>query len=520
MGFLSHSLTAAESIPTESIPSKRRRPLALMLLPFCFGILATILSILVYVAFNLGKDGNSRIRHFSSADTNSRDRLVLELGRPSTTEGSSSTPTRVADKIEAKQVHVVDNHESNIRGQQSFHTSTSSEGKEKHIWTPTKYTTCSHIVAGVNLASYGVLDVGGNDVAPSRSKPFELYEEFNIGPKVSGAEDWWDIQEMKRHQGMFFQSLTFYVDKIAQKRWLPTIGYDIPKIFALRYNTEIKVRQGAVKNIIPIDTSFVAKASHFSESQGVTIVECCEGNRHQKVGRMLRRRFGGEGKVMTTFDPLTGDYRGSIAQELAEYLEHTDSTSEDAQLRLTPGIVIEERFLIPGDSPEGLLAALEFKCFVIWGRFWISHYRRGGHDHGYWDREGRMVYKKSERKPFLPDFVDWTRIVRMAEERAKHMDLLRVDIYVGKGSASLQRPETRYVLSEVESEQTSTFDELLHDEGARLIIAGYKIGNYRLVENNEIPRVYFENGLRLPSNYTEVCQQNSDNELCKGRYSS
>lgn len=479
----------------------------------------------MYVAFNLGEDGSIRIRHISAKNKDSKFRLVVE--RPETKEEANHE--HVADS--QKRTSGDMNRESTLQGQQhpnndkdvlaeKQRTNFVQAPDRQHYWEKTEFTTDSHVVAGVNLAAYALFGNDSRERFPTNVEPFDLFEDFNIGEKIRGDEGWWDIQTYKRHQGKDFDSLTFYVDKVAQKRWLPTIGYDVPKSFALRYKTEIKVRQRAVKNIIPKDTSFVAKSSHFSAAKGVIIVQCCKGNQHQQVGRMLSSTFSGSAFKEETFDVAKTDYRAIAAKELAENMGRLDKTSEDAQLRLTPGLVIEERFFTPDDSSGDDLPAIEFKCFVIWGRFWISHYRRGPHDRGYWNRAGKLVFKKSEGKErSLPDFVDWPRVVRMAEDRAKHMDLLRVDIYVGKGSDSLRRPKTRYVLSEVEMEQTSQFHPDLHEEGSRLIIAGYKIGNYRLVKNNEIPKVYFDNGLRLPSNYTEVCQRPSnDNELCRGRY--
>ena len=497
-----HAATSRRS--TDHNSSRKRRIRCSTLLPFCFGILASILGVLIYVAYNLGEDGSIRIRHISAKNVDSNFRLVVE--RPETREGVDHE-------------HVADTQKRTSGDIDRASNDVQAPDRQRH-WGKPEYTTESHVVAGVNLAAYGLFGDDSREKNPSNIEPFELFEDFDIGKKIRGDEGWWDIQKYKRHQGGQHPSLTFYVDKVAQKRWLPTIGFDVPKSFALRYKTEIKVRQRAVKNIIPKDTSFVAKSSHFSEAKGVIIVECCKGDQHQQVGRMLSSAFSGSGYKEETFDVAKTDYRAIAAKELAENMGRLDKTSEDAQLRLTPGLVIEERFFTPDDLSGKDLPAIEFKCFVIWGRFWIAHYRRGPTDRGYWDRAGKMVYKKSEGKATsLPNFVDWPRVVRIAEDRAKHMDLLRVDIYVGKGSESLQRPKTRYVLSEVEMEQTSKFDPALHEEGARLIIAGYKIGNYRSVKNNEIPKVYFDNGLRLPANYTEICQrQSNDNELCWGRY--
>ena len=353
---------------------------------------------------------------------------------------------------------------------------------------------------------------------------------------MKGSEFWWIMQSYKRHQGKDYPSLTFYVDKIAQKRWMPTIGYDVPKSFALRYKTELEkgeikpfatvkgeVGRGGekydiedIKRLMPINKSFVAKASHFSSARSVTIVECCKRG---SDGSLKARKNDGFGynRLDEVFSLHRQDYRLQIAGQLLTDLNELDATDEDAQLRLTQGLLIEQRFLSGGDTADDALPALEFKCFVIWSRLFACHYRRGNFDPGYYGRSGKLIYKKpgGASVSSLPDYVVWEKVVHIAERRAAHMDQLRVDIYVGRGSNDEKSDPIRYVISEVEMEQTSKFDPALMDEATRLWIAGYQMNIFKVVPNTEVPKVYLENGLRLPANYTEICSNDRSHDLCK-----
>ena len=406
---------------------------------------------------------------------------------------------------------------------------------EKRAWRRTKYTLDSFFVAGVNLAAYGFGDIS-KELNPAT--PFELYEDFNIGARIKGSEFWWILQSYKRHQGKDYPSLTFYVDKIAQKRWMPTIGYDVPKSFALRYKTELGKgviesfasvqsegeveRSGKnydiedIKHLMPTEKSFVAKASHFSAARSVTIVECCKRRRDGTLKARMNDGFG-YNRLTEVFSLHKQDYRLQIAGRLLTDLNELDATDEDAQLRLTQGFLIEERFLSGEDTDDDTLPALEFKCFVIWSRLFACHYRRGNFNAGYYDRSGKLIYKKigGASATSLPDYVVWDKVVSIAERRAAHMDQLRVDIYVGRGSDDDKSDPIRYVISEVEMEQTSKFDPDLMDEATRLWIAGYRMNVFKVVPNTEVPKVYLENGLRLPANYTEVCSKDRSHDLCK-----
>ena len=324
----------------------------------------------------------------------------------------------------------------------------------------------------------------------------------------------------------------------------------VPKSFALRYKTELgkedltnnaEVEEGSfaaiqhknefrgnsggrkydiedIKRLIPENKSFVAKASHFSGARSVTIVECCRQKRDGSLKARINDGFGYNGPN-EVFALQSRDYQLQIASRLMKDLDEMDRTDEDAQLRLTQGLLIEERFLSGEETDDDALPALEFKCFAIWSRLFACHYRRGNFNAGYYDRSGNLIYKKpgAASVSSLPTYVDWDKVVDIAERRAAHMDELRVDIYVGRGSDDDKSDPIRYVVSEVEIEQTSKFDPELMDEATRLWIAGYRMNIFKVVPNTEVPKVYLENGLKLPANFTEVCSRDRGNNLCKSQ---
>ena len=191
---------------------------------------------------------------------------------------------------------------------------------------------------------------------------------------------------------------------------MPTVGIDVPKSFALRYRselgkqnedngqvedqsfaiTEFDYRNGNmyaiedIKDLIPQNKSFVAKVSHLSGAKGVTIVECCKRRRDGSLKARMNDGFGYNGPT-EVFPLYKRDYRLQVAGRLQMDLDRKDATDEDAQLRLTPGLLVEERFLSGDGTDDDNLPALEFKCFVIWSRLFACHYRRGTFNAVYYD---------------------------------------------------------------------------------------------------------------------------------------
>jgi hypothetical protein len=85
--------------------------------------------------------------------------------------------------------------------------------------------------------------------------------------------------------------------------------------------------------------------------------------------------------------------------------------------------------------------------------------------------------------------------------------MFRVDIFVGHSTqqTSLKREEAAIVVSEFEIHPTTVLrDPNILEEAARLWVAGYKIGNYRLIPNNQVPSAFLENGMLSESDLTKA----------------
>jgi hypothetical protein len=65
----------------------------------------------------------------------------------------------------------------------------------------------------------------------------------NVAARVAHIDD---ASSFRYRRALDRPELSFYVDKVARKRWLPTIGIDQPKSIALRYSScRARGRQGA-----------------------------------------------------------------------------------------------------------------------------------------------------------------------------------------------------------------------------------------------------------------------------------
>jgi len=208
-----------------------------------------------------------------------------------------------------------------------------------------------------------------------------------------------------------------------------------------------------------------------------------------------------------------------LAGSLAEHLhQKADPDEESFTLRnVRPGVVIEELFT---DVEDDNAPPLEFNIFTIWGRVWVaqSNFVKGQRRwwSGFVNRSGAIVHPpeaeewKERVQRILPDWVQWSHLVDVAERLGAHKDIDRTDIFVGvpKGMSQHRSPVSRedrlaavqYVVSESAIHPTTDFgSEELCEEGARLWIAGYKIGNYRLVQNKEVPPEFVAAGFYAPS---------------------
>jgi hypothetical protein len=379
---------------------------------------------------------------------------------------------------------------------------------EKTKMKLTRQTFDTFPVAGVNLATYWPDE--GIKKEESTEEPFELWDSLSLADLITGDEGWW---ELIRYRQLLQRPVNrFYYDKVALKRWLPTIGIATPRPFAIQYASEltesgqVEDETKAILSLIPNEADYAAKPSHMSLSDGSCLVSYDAANNITRFSRNATAVTKEE-----KFDPEL------MAQYLATHLHKHATDWESWTLQnVKPGIIIEERFssVHHPDCPPP-----EFKVFVIWGRVWMAtlDFVVGGRkwNAGLLHRNGTMVagtvgednhhYKENGIfRGWLLDWLDYSRVVEIAERLGAHKDLLRVDIFVGvPASSSAKTPEERlaavqYAVSELSFHPTSVFDDHeVIDEGARLWIAGYKMGNYRVVPNAEVPKVFVETG-QLP----------------------
>jgi hypothetical protein len=109
-----------------------------------------------------------------------------------------------------------------------------------------------------------------------------------------------------------------------------------------------------------------------------------------------------------------------------------------------------------------------------------------------------------EQSHDLPDWINWPRIVDLAEQLGRNKDMFRTDIFVGVPAGALRSDATQqerlnavqYVVSECEVHPTPLkgCDEIFAEAG-RLWLAGYRIGNYKIVPNTEVPSEFLESGM-------------------------
>lgn len=286
-------------------------------------------------------------------------------------------------------------------------------------------------------------------------------------------------------------SLSFYHDKVATKRWLPSMGFEIPGLFALKYASELDSTgtlgddAKAIMKLLPNATDYVAKPSHKALSSGVWVVS------HDLDSGITRT----SSKVET--EPLREqpDFeREQIAQSLAQDFRVKNPDWYPRVFdKLKPGLVVEQRFTSFLKDIDD--AALEFKVITIWGRVWVAKWNLGSFRNPWWlgavHRNGTLV--KGSEWSSLPDWVDWSRVVDIAERLGAHKDMFRVDMFVGVPAGSPDGADVQYVVNEIASTGSEPFGEEVLEEGARLWIAGYRMGNYRVVPNTEVPRAFLEN---------------------------
>jgi hypothetical protein len=366
----------------------------------------------------------------------------------------------------------------------------------------TPWTTKDYVVGGVNLGTYNLLGVEEDKEPKNDEKPYELFEDFDISDLIIGNENWKDMIEYRRKLDR--PSVRFYVDKVARKRWLPTKGMPQAKQYVTMYAHELTElgniydEANALYKLIPDEADYAAKPSHHSEGLSVWLVSHNKESNVTKFSSTARQLKADE---ENEFDKM------KVANSLTQHLHAEAASDESLILRgVKPGIIVEERFVEVDHFDRG---PIEFNCFVIWGRIWVILMINIEDDLRYantWlHRDGTQIHGKEERPAEL-DYIDLSRVIEIAETLGRNKDMLRVDIFVGlpAGSPALKPGATReerlaaveYAVNECEIYPTTSFMywPQLAQDGARLWVAGYKMGNYRTIPNDEIPKEFLEHG--------------------------
>ena len=114
----------------------------------------------------------------------------------------------------------------------------------------TKYTFDSFVIAGgIDLAGFGLEDNNSDKSKNTKSHSskfrtapsFELFRDFDLSKRLKGNETWIELLEYRRDA--MHPSLSFYVDKVAFKRWLVTsyasLKIEGPRTYLLKYASEL-----------------------------------------------------------------------------------------------------------------------------------------------------------------------------------------------------------------------------------------------------------------------------------------
>lgn len=334
----------------------------------------------------------------------------------------------------------------------------------------------------------------------ARNKPFELFDDFDLSSKIIGNETWKDMLVLRRD--LQRPSLSFYVDKVARKRWLPKVGLPSPKAFMVNYGTELTKRgkieeeQMMILKHLPENSDFAAKPTHLSCSGGVWLTKYDADTNTTLISHGTKPFKKKKGFQLQ-------DIADSLAKDLHEGPRCGSQIESWALENVKPGVMVEERFInVDGDDDSG---CMEFKAITIWGRVWLVHWRPGiSKVRAFLRRDGSTLQWDENQSHPLPDWVDWQRIIGMAEQLGAHKDMFRTDIYVGVPVGSLPKNTTRqerldavqYVLSETAVHPTPLkgSDEIFEEAG-RLWLGGYMIGNFKIISNTEVPSEFLASGM-------------------------
>jgi len=341
------------------------------------------------------------------------------------------------------------------------------------------------VVGGVNLANFGV-----------EHPPFELYDNFDIGSYVINAPGilGWK-QLLKIRNSLERPSLSWYVDKVARKRWFKEQDiYPQPQTFFAKYKDELSEtgkKEDETSSILanlPTQHGFCAKPTHMSMTMGNWLVDIAPNRDGREEDE--KPKFTNRAQRLTTSDG--GHYDPKVcADSLAEGLQREATKIESWALKnVRPGIVIEELY---SDANDRDLPPHEFCMFVIWGKVYAGQWNMVGEDR----YMGGFFYRDGSAAPGcpidqLPHWVPWAELVEIAENLSRHKDMFRVDMFVGVPRYSQENAGLKIAVSESEIHPTTMFcNPLIAEEMARLWVAGYRIGNYNTISNDEVPDDFY-----------------------------
>lgn len=142
----------------------------------------------------------------------------------------------------------------------------------KRVRETNEFTLSEWWVGGVNVATYRFDQPDQiKPMPPEGAEPYELYENFDISDRITGEEAWWDL--LKYRNVLKSPIGSFYYDKIALKRWVPTLGIAIPRSFALRYASEL-TKTGDPKDEVKAIAELVPSTGHCKLGSARTFIFC------------------------------------------------------------------------------------------------------------------------------------------------------------------------------------------------------------------------------------------------------
>uniref|UniRef100_A0A7S4AFX1 Uncharacterized protein n=1 Tax=Pseudo-nitzschia australis TaxID=44445 RepID=A0A7S4AFX1_9STRA len=259
----------------------------------------------------------------------------------------------------------------------------------------TKYTFDSFVIGEdgdkIDLAQFGLEPDEGNNgnsnkniiINKQHPSTVTLFRDFDLRNRLSGNETWIELLEYRRDDTR--PSLSFYVDKVAFKRWLHSSshahndaglgGIESIESFLLKYKTELVALQrdvnandnintndsdndntpllsSKIKQWLPVDEDYAAKPTHLSCSGGVWLVhnDPKENTTYVGNGKKKMTKFRSSTNNDKDNDSNAVDVRTTIADDLASNLQKVQEKcgrtvlESHAPRHVRPGIVVEERF--------------------------------------------------------------------------------------------------------------------------------------------------------------------------------